>query len=50
MQINLLKLMGDEACYNLLRELRWENGVKCPSCQSLDIIKDGKNENHLLLL
>ena len=46
MQINLLKLMGDEACYNLLRELRWEDGVKCPNCQSLDVIKDGKNENH----
>ena len=46
MQINLLKLMGDEACYNLLRELRWKNGVECPNCQSLDVIKDGKNENH----
>jgi len=46
MQINLLKLMGDEACYNLLRELRWEDGVKCPNCQSLDVIKDGKNEKH----
>lgn len=46
MQINLLKLMGDEACYNLLRELRWEKGLQCPHCQSLEIIKDGKHENH----
>ena len=46
MQINLLKLMGDEACYNLLRELGWEKGVQCPHCQSFDIIKDGKNETH----
>ena len=46
MQINLLKLMGDEACYHLLRELRWEDGVRCPNCQSLDVIKDGKNQNH----
>ena len=47
MQINLLKLMGDEACYNLLRELRWEKGLQCPHCQSIEVIKDGMNENHL---
>lgn len=46
MQINLLKLMGDEACYNLLREIRWSEGVKCPHCQSDHIVKDGKDETH----
>jgi len=46
MQINLLKLMGDEACYHLLREIRWEEGVKCPHCQSLEVVKDGVKETH----
>lgn len=46
MQINLLKLMGDEACYNLLREIRWSEGVKCPHCQSTHIVKDGKDATH----
>jgi len=46
MQINLLKLMGDEDCYNLLREIRWADGVTCPTCESKDVVKDGRNENH----
>jgi len=38
--------MGDEACYNLLREIRWENGVCCPRCNSHQIVKDGFHETH----
>jgi hypothetical protein len=30
MQIQLHKLLSIEACYAILREIRWEQGVFCP--------------------
>ena len=39
MQINLLRIIDDSAVYELLREIRWSDGVQCPNCNSLLIRK-----------
>ncbi len=46
MQINLLKLMDDRACYELLREIRWADGVQCPKCNHLEVKKAGFHDQH----
>jgi transposase-like protein len=34
-------LIDDRQCYQTVRELRWPDGVACPSCASTQIIKRG---------
>jgi len=46
MKINLLNLMDDSACYELLREIRWADGVQCPHCSNFSIRKNGHDEVH----
>ena len=41
MQVNIKKLIDDVQCYRTVRELRWPDGVECPSCQSTQGIKRG---------
>ena len=41
MQVNITKLIDDVQCYQTVRELRWPDGVACPSCESKDVIKRG---------
>ncbi|MCB0548407.1 MAG: transposase [Phaeodactylibacter sp.] len=39
--------MDEAKCYEMLREVRWREGVKCPHCESDTIIKNGYDEVHL---
>ena len=41
MQVNLKNLIDDGQCYQSIRELRWPDGVECPSCESKQVIKRG---------
>ena len=41
MQINITSLIDDVQCYQTVRELRWPDGLACPSCQSKHVIKRG---------
>ena len=41
MQVNIKNLIDDVQCYQAVRELRWPDGVECPSCQSTQVIKRG---------
>ena len=41
MQVNIKNLVDDVQCYQTVRELRWPDGVECPSCQSKQVIKRG---------
>ena len=41
MQVNITNLVDDAQCYQTIRELRWPDGVTCPSCESTQIIKRG---------
>jgi transposase-like protein len=41
MQVNIKNLIDEVRCYQTVRELRWPDGVACPSCQSTHVIKRG---------
>ena len=41
MQVNITKLIDDVQCYQTVRELRWPDGIACPSCESQHVIKRG---------
>jgi transposase-like protein len=38
-QVNINNLIDDVQCYQTIRELRWPEGVTCPSCGSQHVIK-----------
>ena len=40
-QVNILNLIDEAQCYQTVRELRWPDGIACPSCQSTHVIKRG---------
>jgi transposase-like protein len=40
-QVNITNLIDDVQCYQTVRELRWLDGVQCPSCESQHVIKRG---------
>jgi transposase-like protein len=40
-QVNIKNLIDDGQCYQTVRERRWPDGIKCPSCTSKQIIKRG---------
>src|SRR5262249_22638416 len=40
-QVNIKKLIDEVQCYQTVRELRWPEGIICPSCQSKEVIKRG---------
>ncbi len=44
MQVNIKNLIDDAQCYQTVRELRWPDGVACPSCESKQVIKRGFND------
>ena len=44
MQVNITNLIDDVQCYQTVRELRWPDGVVCPSCESTYVIKRGCDE------
>ena len=39
-QVNITKLIDEVQCYQTVRELRWPDGIICPSCQSKEVIED----------
>jgi transposase-like protein len=39
--INLSGLMDDAKCFAFVRHQRWPDGVRCPSCDSDGVIRDG---------
>jgi hypothetical protein len=40
-QVNIKHLVDEVQCYQTVRELRWPDGVQCPSCESTHVIKRG---------
>lgn len=39
--IQLKHLIDDRKCYEVIREMRWPNGTRCPSCGCGEIKKRG---------
>jgi transposase-like protein len=45
--LNIQRLIDEAKCYEVVRELRWPNGVKCPRCGSGEIIKRGFHDHQV---
>lgn len=41
MELTLLPLIDDEKCFEMVRRLRWPNGVCCANCGSAEVTKRG---------
>ena len=45
--LRIQNLTDDAKCYEIVRQMRWSAGVKCPHCDSSDITKQGFDEKHI---
>jgi transposase-like protein len=41
MLVNLPTLIDEAKCYEVIRQLRWPEGVRCPVCNAAEFIKRG---------
>lgn len=41
--ISIKRLISEEQCYETIRQLRWSGGVRCPYCDSEQLIKRGRH-------
>ena len=44
MLVNILGIIDDAKCYEVVRHLRWPEGVRCPHCDSDGVVKQGRDE------
>jgi len=44
MLVNILGIIDDAKCYEMIRRLRWPDGVRCPHCDSDTVVKQGRDE------
>jgi transposase-like protein len=42
--INLSALLDDAKCFDLVRQHRWPQGMRCPGCDSAAVIRNGRDE------
>ena len=42
--VNLPSLIDDAKCYELVRQHRWPDGVRCPSCGSASVARHGRDD------
>ncbi len=42
--VNLLSLIDDARCFELVRQRRWPDGVRCPSCGSASVARHGRDD------
>jgi transposase-like protein len=44
MHVNILGIIDDAKCYEVVRHLRWPAGIRCPRCDSARVVKQGRDE------
>lgn len=44
--INIQRLIDDIECYKIIRELRWQDGIHCVNCNSIEVKKEGHSNGH----
>ena len=44
MLVNILGITDDAKCYDMVRQLRWPDGVRCPHCDSSQVVKQGRDD------
>src|SRR5690242_13780416 len=42
--VNLSSLIDDAKCFELVRQHRWPEGVRCPACGGATVIRHGRND------
>jgi transposase-like protein len=42
--VNLLSLIDDAKCYELVRQHRWPGGIRCPRCSDAKVGRDGRDD------
>jgi transposase-like protein len=42
--IRLSALLDDAKCFDLIRQHRWPAGVRCPSCDSSHVVRNGRDD------
>lgn len=42
--MNLLHLLDEDKCFEVIRAYRWPEGVRCPHCHTDQITKQGRDE------
>ena len=42
--VNLSSLIDDAKCYELVRQHRWPDGVRCPQCESAVVARHGRDD------
>jgi len=42
--VSLSSLIDDAKCYELIRQHRWPNGIRCPHCDSPSVARDGHDD------
>ena len=42
--VNLSSLIDDAKCFELVRQHRWPEGVRCPSCGSASVARHGRDD------
>ncbi len=47
MELNIQGLVDNRRCYEVIRNLRWSKGVRCPHCNSEHIVKKGWDDTEL---
>ena len=44
MLVDILGITDDAKCYELVRHLRWPDGVRCPRCDAARVVKQGRDD------
>ena len=42
--VNIQDLFDDAKCFQTVRDMRWPDGVACPSCGSASVVKNGRDD------
>jgi transposase-like protein len=42
--VNLSSLIDDAKCYELVRQRRWPDGVRCPRCEGASVTRHGRDD------
>ena len=42
--VNLSSLIDDGKCFDLIRQHRWPDGVRCPTCGSTAVARHGRDD------
>jgi len=43
MRLNIHGLIDNAKCYQMVRQLRWPEGVECPYCHATPVVKNGRD-------